>query len=108
MTKPRHEPGCKLAGKGLLISFQKGLLRLNSTLNMCRLQSPTLQMEIMRSAVQQAFTPPKHVEPVTASLPGGAVPDRATTWGPAGSSLKTVIEPDEEPSPVGAKRMGTA
>jgi len=74
ITTPRQEPGCNAAGKGLLISFQCGFLRLKATLVTSRVQSPTLQMEIVRSAQEQALTPPKHAEPVTASLPEGALP----------------------------------
>jgi hypothetical protein len=48
-------------------------------------------MEIVRSAQQHALTPPKVVEPDTASLPGGASPEVLMLIGLAGSSLLTVM-----------------
>lgn len=54
ITTARHDPGCSAAGNGLLISFQCLLLRRNSTLLTFSLQSPTLQIESVRSSVQQA------------------------------------------------------
>src|SRR5208283_1260673 len=107
MTTHRHEPGYNVAGKGLLINFQWWFLRLNATLVTCRAHWPTLQMDIVRSAQQQAVTPPKFVEPVTASLPGGALPDKAIVCEPAGSSLVTVRIADLPPKLAGSKRMGT-
>src|SRR5271170_6482089 len=74
----------------------------------CREQSPTLQTESVRSAQQQALTPPKVVEPATASLPEGASPDTRTVCGEAGSLLATVITPVTGPKPAGAKRIGKA
>src|ERR1700733_14192212 len=108
MTTARHEPGCSIAGKGLLTSFQCLLLRLNATLDTCSLQSPTLQIEIVRSTRQQAGTAPKIAEPVTASFPAGAVPDTCTCFGPAGSLLFTVMVPENVPIPAGWKRIGKA
>src|SRR4051794_1066232 len=64
-------------------------------------------MEMVRSARQQAFTPPKHREPVTTSLPDGAKPETANVRGPAGSSLVTVIVADLGPKLVGWRRIGT-
>ena len=61
------------------------------TLVTCRAQSPTLQMESVRSAQQPALTPPKVVEPDTASLPAGASPKTLMLKGLAGSSLFTVM-----------------
>src|SRR5262249_15584206 len=63
--------------------------------------------DMVRSAQQQAFTPPNDVEPVTASLPDGALPETATVRGPPGSSLPTVIFADLTPKLVGWKRMGS-
>src|SRR4029077_16329417 len=54
----RHEPGCSVAGNGLLINFQCLLLRLNATLVTRSWQSPTLHIEMVRSPRQHAFTPP--------------------------------------------------
>src|ERR1700678_416295 len=108
MTTPRHEPGCSVAGNGLLTSLQCRLLRLNATLDTCSLQSPTLQIEMVRSTRQQAGTAPKMVEPDTASFPAGATPDTCTCLGPAGSLLLTVIVPEKAPIPVGWNRIGTA
>src|ERR1035441_3566475 len=82
----RHEPGCSVAGNGLLINFQCLLLRLNATLVTYSLQSPTLQIEMVRSPAQHAFTPPMQVEPVTASFPEGTFPETATLLAPVGSS----------------------
>src|SRR4030095_3014555 len=101
MVRFRQEPGWSVAGNGLLRSFQGRLLRLNATLVTCSLQSPTLQIEIVRSAQQHAVTPPNDVEPVTVSLPEGAKPETATTRGPVGSSLVTVIVADLGPKLVG-------
>ena len=53
--------------------------------------SPTLQIEIVRSARQQALTPPKHSEPVTASLPAGASPLHLHLVRARGSFVVTVI-----------------
>src|ERR1700751_2524765 len=106
MTRPRQAPGGNVAGNGLLISFQCGFFRLNATLLMCSAHSPMLQMEIVRSARQQAFTPPKHSEPVTTSRPAGAVPFTCTVCGLSGSLLVTVIVPVAAPKAVGAKRIG--
>src|ERR1035441_3855137 len=107
MTTPRQEPGCRVAGKGLLISFQCGFLRLNLTLVTCSGQSPTLQMESVRSARQQALTPPKQSDPLTASLPGGASPVSCTVWTPAGSLLLIVMVAELGPIFDGWKRMGS-
>src|SRR6516162_4963728 len=106
MTRPRHAPGGRVAGKGLLISFQCGFFRLNATLVTCSGHSPMLQMEIVRSARQQAHTPPKQSEPVTTSRPAGASPLTFTVCGLPGSLLVTVIVPAAGPKPVGAKRIG--
>src|ERR1700677_5287061 len=107
MTTLRHDPGCRVAGKGLLTSFQCGLSCLKATLDTCSWHSPTLQIAIVRSLRQQAFTPPKNAEPVTASCPAGALPETATALGPAGSSLVTVIVAEAGPRAVGWKRIGT-
>src|SRR5262245_27334162 len=104
----RHEPGCSVAGNGLLINFQCLLLRLNATLNTCSLQSPTLQIAIVRSPRQPSFTPPMHVEPVTTSFPEGTFPETAMLFGPVGSSLVTVIVPDFVPKLAGSKRIRTS
>ena len=107
MTTDRHEPGCRAAGNGLLINFQWRLLRLNATLETRSLQSPTLQMDIVRSSQQQALTPPKHVEPVTAIVPEGALPVTLIVFGPAGSLLAIVIVAGGvAPKLVGSNRMG--
>src|SRR5262245_12115515 len=63
---------------------------------------------MVRSPAQQAFTPPMHVEPVTASFPAGTFPETATLFAPVGSSLVTVIVPDFAPKLAGSKRMGTS
>ena len=60
----------------------------------------------VRSAQQPALTPPKVVEPVTASLPAGASPETSTLSGLAGSSLVTVIVADFGPKLAGWKRIG--
>src|SRR5260370_628061 len=67
-----------------------------------------LQIETVRSAQQCAVTPPKWVDPLTASLPGGARPLTAIVRGPAGSSLMMVTEPLSEPKADGRNRIGTA
>src|SRR5579863_7787776 len=103
MTTARHEPGWSVAGNGLLISFRWRFLRLKCTLETCSLQSPTLQIEIVRSSRQHAGTPPKKVEPVTASLPAGALPETRIERGPAGSLLSTVIC---APAGVGPSTVG--
>src|SRR5438874_2682043 len=90
------------------MSFQCLLFRLNATLVTCRLQSPTLQMAIVRSPRQHSLTPPMHVDPVMVSRPDGTSPENTTVLAPAGSSLVTVIVPDFVPKLEGAKRMGTA
>ena len=97
----RHDPGCSVAGNGLFTSFQCLLFRLNATLVTCSLQSPTLQIAIVRSPRQHAFTPPMQVEPVTASFPAGAFPKKATLFAPVGSSLVTVAVPDFAPKLAG-------
>lgn len=104
----RHEPGCSVAGNGLLTNFQCLLFRLNATLVTCSLQSPTLQIAMVRSPAQHAFTPPMHVEPVTASFPEGTLPETATVFAPVGSSLVIVIVPDFAPKLAGSKRIGTS
>src|SRR5712691_8398597 len=106
MIMPRHEPGCSVAGNGLLTSFQCGFFRLNLTLETCRGHSPTLQMASVRSARQHAFTPPKQSEPVTASLPDGASPVTANVCGLPGSPLVTVMVAAFGPKLAGAKRIG--
>src|SRR5208282_6450889 len=106
MTTPRHDPACKVAGKGLLINFQKWLFLLNATLFTCSAQSPTLQMLRVRSARQQAFTPPKQSDPVTASLPAGASPETCTVSGLPGALLVIVIDAAAGPNAVGSKRIG--
>src|ERR1700677_1211373 len=108
MVTPRHAPGCSVAGNGLLTSLQCRLFRLNATLETCSLQSPTLQMAMVRSTRQQAGTAPKMVEPVTASLPAGAVPETWTRFGPDGSLLSTVMAAKNMPVGVGWKRIGRA
>src|SRR5258708_7542102 len=106
MTTPRHEPGGSVWGNGLLISFQCLCLRLSATLMTCRSHSPMLQMESVRSAMQQAVTPPKQREPVMTSLPVGALPETAIVLGLEGSLLTMVIVADFAPKLVGWKRMG--
>ena len=59
-----------------------------------QLQSPTLQIETVFCATWQYSTSPKQVEPVTASLPEGAMPETFTVRGPAGSLLFIVIVAD--------------
>src|SRR5271165_6041053 len=103
MTTDRQEPGCSVAGKGLLIDFQWRFVRLNATLETFSLQSPTLQIEIVRSSRQHARTPPKNVEPVTASLPAGALPETWIDRGPPGSLLSTVMR---VPGGVGPRLVG--
>src|SRR5579862_1496508 len=93
-TRPRHAPGGKVAGNGLFTSFQWLCLRLSETPVTCRAHSPMLQMERVRSALQQALMPPKHSEPATTSLPGGASPEMAIVLGLAGSLLTTVMVAD--------------
>src|SRR5271168_462570 len=103
----RQEPGCRVAGKGLRTSCQWGFLRLNSTLLMWSLQSPVLQMVRVRSARQQALTPPKQREPVMTMWPCGAKPETSMDLeGSVGSLLTTVMMPDLWPMLVGSKRMG--
>src|SRR6185436_10430251 len=108
MSTLRHEPGCNVAGNGLLMSFQCLLLRLKATLVTCSLQSPTLQIAIVRSPRQHSFTPPMQVDPVTTSRPGGATPETETVFGPAGLSLMTVMVADLAPKLDGAKRIGSS
>ena len=62
---------------------------------------------MVRSAQQQAVTPPNDVEPVTTSLPEGTLPETSMIRGPLGSSLFTVIFADLEPRLIGWKRIGT-
>ena len=71
-----------------------------------RLYSPTLQIESVRSAQHPAFTPPKLVEPATASFPGGASPRTRIEVGLDGSSLNTSMVADLSPKLTGAKRIG--
>src|SRR5580658_10415026 len=97
MTTPRHAPGGSVEGKGLLISFQCGFLRLNATLVTSSAHSPMLQMDSVRSARQQAFTPPKHSEPVTTRRPAGTCPLTCTVCGLSGSLLVIVIVPVAAP-----------
>jgi hypothetical protein len=59
----------------LLTIFQCRFFRLKATLVTWRSHSPVLQTESVRSAQQHAYTPPKHSDPVTVSLPAGAVPE---------------------------------
>src|ERR1700757_1108 len=108
MTTPRHAPGRNVAGNGLLTSRQCLLSRLNATLATRSWQSPTLQMEMVRSTRQHAGTGPKMAEPVTASFPAGAVPETGTCFGPAGSLLFTVMVAENAPILVGWKRIGIA
>src|SRR5271167_1740642 len=108
ITRQRQAPGGSVAGNGLLMSFQCGFFRLNATLVTSSAHSPILQIEIVRSARQHAFTPPKHSEPVTTSRPAGASPLTFTVCGLPGSLLVTVIVPAAGPKPVGAKRIGSA
>src|SRR5580658_1689129 len=107
MTTLRQDPGWTAAGKGLWISSQCRLGCRNRTLDTCSWQSPTLQIEMVRSALQHAWTPPKNVEPVTASLPDGASPVTTIDAGLAGSLLVMVRVEEKEPTPAGAKRIGT-
>ncbi len=90
------------------MSFQCLLWRLKATLVTWRSQSPTLQIAIVRSPRQHSLTPPMHVEPVTTSRPGGALPETDTVFGPDGSSLVTVMVADFAPKLDGASRMGIA
>src|SRR5580700_217696 len=105
-TTPKHEPGRSVCGNGLLTSFQCLCFRLSTTPVTCKLHSPMLQIESVRSAAQQAFTPPKQREPVTTSLPGGASPETAIVLGLDGSSLATVMAAAFDPKLVGWKRIG--
>ena len=107
ITRFRHEPGCSVAGNGLLTNFQCRFFRLNFTLDTCRQHSPTLHTETVRSAQVHAGTPPKHVEPVTAILPEGASPLTATRDGLAGSLLTIEMVAAFAPNPVGWNRIGT-
>src|SRR5438270_13779810 len=102
MTRPRHAPACREAGKGLLISFQCGFLRLKATLVTRRAHSPMLQIEIVLSARQHALTPPKQRDPVTTRRPAGASPATCTMCGLPGSLLRIVISPVAGPIAVGA------
>src|SRR5207248_715448 len=61
----------------------------------------------VRSERQHALTPPKHSEPLTATLPDGASPETCTIRGPAGSLLVTVIVAALNPNDCGSKRIGT-
>src|ERR1700733_6095862 len=97
----REAPGCRVAGNGLLMSFQCRLGWRNATLETWSRQSPTLQIERVRSAEVQGGTQPKNAEPVTASFPVPESPQTFTVFGPAGSSLKTVIVEVFEPEVVG-------
>src|SRR5215470_7482381 len=107
MTIGRHEPGCSVAGNGLLSSFQRRLLRRKCTLVTLRAQSPVLQIDRVRSAQHPAFTPPNVVEPVTVSLPEGASPETLMLTGLAGSSLVTAIVAALAPKLSGLNRIGT-
>src|SRR5271170_4114282 len=106
MTTLRQEPGWTAAGKGLWISSQCRLGCRNRTLDTCSLQSPTLQIEMVRSALRQASTPPKNVEPVTASRPDGASPVTTMDAGLAGSLLMMVRVAEAGPTLAGANRIG--
>src|SRR5271169_5495460 len=64
-------------------------------------------MEMVRSALQHAWMPPKNVEPVTASWPDGASPVTAMDAGLAGSLLVMVTLAEAGPTLVGAKRIGS-
>src|SRR5271167_1429596 len=107
MTTLRQEPGWRVAGKGLWINSQWRLRCLNFALDTCSLQSPTLQIEMVRSALQQASTPPKNVEPVTASVPDGASPVTTMDPGLPGSLLVMVKVEEAGPTLAGAKRIGS-
>jgi hypothetical protein len=77
----------------------------NATRVTWRSQSPTLQIDSVRSARRPRSTPPKWPEPVTASWPLGALPDTASVRGPPGSSLEMVSVADFDPKLVGWKRI---
>src|SRR5450759_1571537 len=108
MVRLRHDPACSVAGNGLLRIVQCEFFRLNPTELTWSLQSPTLQIAIVRSAQQCAFTPPNEVVPVTASLPDGTVPETPTVRFPAGSSLSISIVAAFAPAETGANRTGTS
>src|SRR4051812_37835908 len=98
-----------MAGKGLLMSLKSGQAGEKKTLLTSKLHLPTLQMEMVFSAVgPPAQISPKSVEPVTRTSPGGALPETATSFGEAGSSLPIEIMPSLVPRLVGRKRMGAA
>jgi len=80
-----------------------------ATLSIFSLQSPTLQIEIVCSSREQAGTPPKKVEPVTAILPAGASPETEILCGPVGSLLSKVIWVPLVVGPrvLGWKRIGS-
>ncbi len=64
-------------------------------------------MVTVRNSRRPHFTPPKYVEPVTASFPAGASPETPIVWGFAGSSLVTVIVAVFGPKLAGSNRIGT-
>src|ERR1035438_10898269 len=108
MVRLKHDPACSVAGNGLLRIVQCELFRLNPTEVTCSCQSPTLQIAIVRSAQQCAFTPPSEVEPVTASLPAGTVPETPTVCFPAASSLSIHSLASTPPAEIDSNPTGTS
>ena len=82
------------------------LLCLNGDARHVQLAVAHIADRMVRSTWQQASTPPKKVEPDTASFPAGALPETCTLLAPAGSLLTTVMVADFAPKLVGWKRIG--
>ena len=100
--------GMQRRGERIVDQLPVLLLRLNATLVTCSVQSPTLQIEMVRSPRQQAFTPPNARRAGDGELAGRRIAGNGDALrGPVGSSLVTVIVPDFAPKLVGWKRIGT-
>src|SRR5436190_13081526 len=108
ITKSTQESWLTIAGNGLLTSLKSGQAGKNKTLLTSKLHLPTLQMEMVFSAVgPPAHTSPKSVEPVTRTSPAGVWPLTETNrLGTLGSLQVSVIVPGCAPRVVGCKRMG--
>src|SRR5262249_29732390 len=74
----------------------------------CRSQSPVLQIVSVWRAGRPRSVPPKSVDPVIVIVPLGVLADTAICFGPAGSSLNTVIRPVDDPKWLGWKRISTS
>src|ERR1051325_330191 len=92
MTTGTQKSWLTAAGNGLLMMVKSA--QLIDTLETCRSQRPTLQLELVFSASVAGQTYPKSVEPVTRMSPVGAVSVTVTALlGVCGSLLRMVIIP---------------